>query len=125
MRQLEQRLVERGVDVCVVTFDAGPMAEAYVRETELAWPLLVDSDRSLYRGYGMERGSTWNIYGPAAIRVYLRLLLRGRSLKGPGTDVHQLGGNVLIDPSGIVRFHHVSKGPADRPAVSTLLDPVG
>jgi hypothetical protein len=31
-----------------------------------------------------------------------------------------LVGDVLIDPEGIVRVHHVGTGPADRPSVSSL-----
>jgi len=33
----------------------------------------------------------------------------------------QQGGNVLIDPNGIVRVHHVGRGPADRPSVDRLI----
>ena len=124
MRRHEQELSEQNVDVCVVTFDAGMMAMAYVRDTQLTWPLLVDHDRSLYEAYGMARGSWWNIYGPPAIGVYLRLLFRGRRFKPAGEDAHQLGGNVLIDPQGIVRIHYVGTGPADRLDISTLLEPI-
>lgn len=108
--------------MCVVTFDATPMALAYLRQTRLPWPLLIDGERTLYKAYGMERGDWWNIYGPPAIWVYLKLMVRGRRLYRPGSDFHQLGGDVLIDPAGIVRLHHVGSGPADRPAVRTLLE---
>ena len=37
-------------------------------------------------------------------------------------DVRQLGGDVLIDPQGVIRLHHVGRGPADRPAVARLLN---
>ena len=33
----------------------------------------------------------------------------------------QQGGNVLIDPGGIVRCHHIGRGPADRPSVRVIL----
>lgn len=121
MRQQEQTLDDLRVQVCVVTFDAGPLAMSYVRETRLTWPLLIDIDRSLYQAYGMTRGTWWKLFGPAAIGVYLKLLLRGRRLKRPGSDVHQLAGDVLIDSAGIVRFHYVGSGPADRPAIAELL----
>ena len=49
--------------MCVVTFEAGPMAMTYAKETHLDWPLLVDDDRSLYQAYGMEQGSWRNIFG--------------------------------------------------------------
>ena len=101
------------------------MAVAYMRETELQWPLLVDRERTLYKAYGMERGEAWDLYGPPAIWTYLKLLGRGRRLRRSGSDVEQLGGDVLVDPEGIVRLHHVGAGPADRPEVSVLLEAVG
>ncbi len=108
--------------MAVVTFDSGPLIEAYVRRSGLEWPLLVDRDRALYRTYGMLRGHPWHLYGPPAIWVYLKLLAKGRRLCRPGSDVTQLGGDVLVDPGGMVRFHHVGSGPADRPRVESVLD---
>ncbi|MFV1958519.1 MAG: SelL-related redox protein [Planctomycetota bacterium] len=125
LRQHSAQLAERNVEVCVVTFDAGPLSMAYVRDTDLPWPLLVDEDRTLYRAYGMHLGNWWNVLGPPAIGVYLKLLWRGRRLKQAGRDVHQLGGHVLIDPQGIVKTHHVGAGPADRPEASELLERIG
>lgn len=107
--------------VAVVTFEVGPLAESYVRETRLEWPLLVDESRQLYAAYGMHRGTWWEIFGPASIWIYAKLLLRGRKLRRPHGDPSQLGGDVLIDPQGIVRLHHVGAGPADRPSVESLL----
>lgn len=105
----------------VVTFELGPLVQAYVQETQLKWPIVVDESRRLYTAYGMNRGKWWNIYGPASIWVYIRLLLRGRKLRRPQGDPDQLGGDVLIDPGGIVRLQHVGSGPADRPSVESLL----
>ena len=110
-----------GLSVCVVTFDDQAFAQEYLRQTDLRWPLLIDADRILYRGYGMDRGSAWQIYGPRSIWGYLQLLARGRRLQRSGSDYRQLGGDVLIDPGGIVRLHHVSHGPHDRPDVSEVL----
>jgi alkyl hydroperoxide reductase subunit AhpC len=124
LRQQDQQLQDLGVQVCVVTFEFGPLAAAYVAETQLEWPLLVDSERTLYKAYGMEHGTWWNLYGPASIRVYLKLMARGRRLRRPGSDTQQLGGDVLIDPQGVVRLHHIGAGPADRPTITALLEPV-
>jgi hypothetical protein len=124
LRQHDQQLRDWGVEVCVVTFESDSRAAAYVKETQLKWPLLIDDDRTLYKAYRMERGTWWNIFGPASIWVYLKLLGRGRRLRVPGRDVHQLGGDVLIDPQGVVCVHHIGSGPADRPSISALLGPV-
>lgn len=121
LRRRQAELDELGVTVLVVTFQHGPVAEQYVRQTGLDWPIVIDSDRTLYRGYGMERGRWWDLAGPSAWWAYLKLLVKGRRLRRPAGDVTQLGGDVLIDPAGTVRLHHVGRGPADRPRVESLL----
>ena len=127
MRQREAELDALHVQVVVVTFQSGLLVDAYIRETELRWPILIDKSLELYQAYGMERGRWQDIWGPATWWTYLKLLVRGRRLQrvsadGSSADVNQLGGDVLIDPSGIVQLHHVGKGPADRPSVDSLLD---
>ena len=127
MSQLRQRadeLERLGVDVLVVSFEAGPMVLAYARTTGLPFPIVVDEKRWLYRAYGMLHGQKRDLWGPASVLVYLRLMLRGRRLRLPTGDTAQLGGDVLIDPAGVVRVHHVGSGPADRPAIDELLDVV-
>ena len=121
MRQQEEALCARNVRVVVVTFESVWSARSYLTDEELPWPLLVDEDRALYRAYGMEKGRWWQIYGPKTLGLYLWLLLRGRHAKPAGADTDQLGGDVLIDPHGVVRLHYVSANPADRPSVARLL----
>ncbi len=55
------------VAVVVMTFQAGPVVEAYVRKSGLPWPILIDESREVYSAYGMNRGSRWNVYGPATM----------------------------------------------------------
>lgn len=124
MRRQEEQIEALGLKVVVVTFELGPMAQAYARETELRWPLLVDESRATYAAYNMERGHWWDIYGPAAWWVYAKLLAKGQRLQHTEGDVDQLGGDILIDPAGIVQVHHVGAGPADRPTVESLLNRV-
>jgi len=121
LRQHEAALEGLRVAVLVVTFEAGFLARAYIEDTRLAWPLVVDESRALYAAYGMLRGRAWDIWGPATWLAYARSLARGGALRRATGDVSQLGGDVLIDPDGIVRVHHVGSGPADRPSVQSLL----
>lgn len=121
MRQHDAELEALDIQVAVVTFQNDLFAKAYVRDAGCSWPILIDESRALYKAYGMERAGWWDLLGPASWWAYIRLLLRGRRLFRPAGDVSQLGGDVLIDPTGIVRLHHNSSGPADRPAVASLL----
>ena len=121
MREHEDEIEALDIKVLVITFEAGPLALAYVKESDMRWPLLVDESRALYSAYGMHRGKWRDILGLSSWWTYAKLLLRGRRLQRSSGDLRQLGGDVLIDPDGIVRVHHVGSGPADRPAVSSLL----
>jgi len=124
LREYENEIETLALRVLVVTFEAAPMAELYVRGTGLRWPLVLDSSRSLYDAYGMSQGRWWAIWGPASWLAYGKLILRGRRVRRTSADVYQLGGDVLIDPGGAIVVHHVGDGPADRPALTDLLDPV-
>lgn len=113
-----------GIKVCVVTFEREFFVRAYIDETNMPWPILIDENRDLYTAYGMERGRASDILGLRSWWTYAKLLFRGRRLRRGEGDIYQLGGDVLVDPDGIVRLHHVGIGPADRPEVSTILDVV-
>ena len=105
----------------MVTFEAREAAREYLEETRMFWPLLVDTERRLYRAYDMHAARLRHLWGCATMRAYGREALRGRFPRIPRADTAQQGGNVLIDPAGVVRLHHVGRGPADRPTVATVL----
>ena len=120
LRREQTRLDERKIEVKIVAFDDDVMAKAYAQQTNLPWPILLDRERELYAAYGMEKGSWWDVYNPVSVIRYIWLILRGRNVGKPGSDWFQMGGDVLIDPNGIVRLHHPSSNPHDRPSVKQL-----
>lgn len=107
--------------MAVVTFEADALARAYVEDTNLAWPLLVDRDRTLYQDYSMDRAGLWQVWGPRSLWPYVVAASRLRLPKIPTDDVNQRGGDVLIDGSGVVRLHHVGQTSVDRPSIDSLL----
>ncbi len=108
----------------MVTFEAGFIARAYIEDTDLQWPLLVDEERDAYRAYDMLEASFWDVWGPKTLWAYGKALLSGQKLQQSDGDISQRGGDVLIDPDGVVRLVHVGDGPADRPDVERLLEVV-
>ena len=121
MRDQEEKFKKLNVKIVVVTFEANLLSRRYVEETALTWPLIIDETRELYRSYGMLSASFWDIWGPKTWIAYLKEIIRGQKLKKSEADVSQRGGNVLIDPDGIVQMHHVGTGPADRPDIEIIL----
>lgn len=110
--------------IAVVTFENDFFARSYVADTTLTWPLLVDDTRETYRNYGMLSASFWDIWGPKTWWAYLKQFMKGERLRKSEGDIYQRGGDVLIDPNGIVSLHHVGAGPADRPTIGTILNKV-
>ena len=126
LRQHHEEFSKHGVACLVVTFESLQRAQWYVRQFQLDWPMLVDEDRTLYRAYHLEaHAGLWNLFHPAFWPRYLALMLQGRRVRRPTGDIHQMGGDVLIDPHGIVRLQRSSETPIDRPAPDQLLGVIG
>jgi len=121
LRDNEDELDRLNIRVVVVTFENDFLARSYVEDTALTWPILIDGTREVYKGYGMLSASFWDIWGIKTWQVYFKELLKGNKPKKSAGDIYQRGGDVLIDPNGVVRLHHIGEGPADRPSVEQIL----
>ena len=121
MRQHKESVERNNIEVVVVTFEETENALNYRGETNLEWPIAIDSSRELYAYYGLNKAGFWDLWGFATLKVYLREILRGNFPKPSRHDIHQRGGDVLVNPEGIVKMHHISKGPADRPKIEDVL----
>jgi hypothetical protein len=121
LRDHEEEFGRRNVKIVVVTFESGYLARRYAEDAALSWPLLVDDTRETYRNYGMLSASFWDVWRPKTWWAYLKEIVKGKKIEKSGGDVYQRGGDVLIDPGGTVRLHHVGVGPGDRPTVGELL----
>ncbi len=90
----------------------------------MPWRFVSDPDRQLYDQFQMHSGSWAKILGWTAMKTYLQLVFqKRRRVKRPtSSDFQQLGGDVLLDPNGIIRMHYMSDNPADRPAPEQILE---
>lgn len=124
LREHQEEFTTQNAKIVVVTFEAQTASRRYAEETHLAWPLLIDETREVYRRYGMLSASFWDVWGPRTWFVYFREMIKGQKLKKSDADVRQRGGDVLIDPNGVIRMHHVGEGPADRPDAEVILQTI-
>lgn len=105
----------------IISFGTLPALQAWMKETCIKFDVLLDTDRAVYRAYQLEV-SRWRSWSPKTLWTYARLLLSGRKWLQKDGDTSQMGGDFIIDSKGIVRLAYRSKEPADRPAVSQLLE---
>lgn len=106
----------------MVTFQSSRMAILYSDDVPADWPILIDERRYLYNYFQMDRASFWDLWGPATWKAYWQQLLKGNFPRRITGDIHQQGGDVLIDRRGDIQMHHVGAGPADRPTVESIID---
>ncbi|MBL8889557.1 MAG: AhpC/TSA family protein [Planctomycetaceae bacterium] len=111
------------VSIVIVSFEEEQYVRRYRDETGLKWPLISDPNRALYRLFGMERAKVGQIINWRSLRGYLKLVFKSRrKVQLPSNhDYLQLGGDIVIDPKGIVQLAHYSSSPEDRPLLSDML----
>ena len=122
MRQRHGEFGRRGVAVAVVSF-AEPAKLVHYQEHH-QWPfiMLADPERKAYEAFALKRLSWFQVFSPAALRLYWKLLRSGmKQERYEGDDIYQSGGDFLIDSGGNILFAHRGQDPADRPGVARLL----
>jgi len=112
---------QQGSRVVAISFVQPARLKQYLDRRDLTIRVLSDPDRQAYRAFGLGSVSWCRILRPRAIAVYLRLILRGKLPTRPQEDIHQLGGDFLLDASGSTVFGYRSKDPTDRPTPDALL----
>ena len=123
MIAVRDRLVEFGdANVAVVTFAAPDRLAAYRTHLDLPFDVVADIDRTLYELLGAERGTNRQVWSLGTLRMYGRLLRRGRRLSRPtGDDIHQLGADAVVGRDGALRMVSLPATPDARPPIDDLL----
>lgn len=123
MAQLCQHLPEfeaLNTRIVVVSFGRPDQARIWLDETTIPFTLLLDPERKAYRAYGLEH-SLLRSWGLNVWQRYAQLILTGRKWRGIQGDSGQLGGDIIVDSNGRIRFAYRSHDPTDRPDIDTLL----
>ncbi len=107
-------------NVVTVSFGTEYWTNVWLKETQSPFPFLMDTEKHSYQAYDLE-SSTLRSWSPATVWYYAKAKLQGREIPAQRGDAHQLGGDFIIDPQGIIRFSHPSADPVDRPRIDELL----
>lgn len=122
---MRDRLDEFGdAVVVVVTFASAQRLTAYRDHLRLPFDIVTDVDRRLYALLGAGRGTSRQVWSLGTLRMYARLLRRGRRLRRPTEDINQLGADVVLDRNGRVRYLALPATPDARPPLAELIDAV-
>lgn len=94
-----------------------PAAAADFREEfNVPFPILVDHSKETYRALELARGTPWQIFGPPVWLRAVRSFVSGHGMTPkPKQDPFQLGGVIVVDRGGDVRYSYASKTSSDNP----------
>jgi peroxiredoxin len=123
LRDTYAEFQRRGAAVVAVTF-ADPHGAAQLKRAQrLPFPTLADPSRHAYRVFGMLEGSLADALGPDVLLRQLAQALRGNIpyINPVHATITQLGGTVIVDRAGVVRFAHVATPIYNYPPVEQYL----
>jgi hypothetical protein len=103
----------RNTCVTVISFGTPALAHNWIQETQSSFKFLIDREQKAYQAYGLE-SSLVRSWSPKVWFAYARLLLQGWKWRGIQGDSRQLGGDFIVDSSGILRMAYRSHDPTDR-----------
>jgi peroxiredoxin len=121
LRQQYGRIQHLGGEVIVVSFEEKEGLQRLVSGHKLPFVILLDPQKEVYNKYGMiykDQGRVGNL-GTAI--AYMRMRLSGYPRQQAGTDTRQMGGDVVIDRQGVIRFIYRSQYPHDLPDAAAVL----
>jgi len=117
---------QHGAEVVAVSFSRPERVNAYLQRYPLPFPAVADPQREAYRQFGLGRATWGEILRPRVLARYFGLIFRGWLPKRPdaGEDLHQLGGDFVLDRQRRLVYAYRSTDPADRPTPAQLLQAV-
>lgn len=107
--------------VTVVTFAASHRLGAYRDYLKLPFTVVTDTDRRLYELVGALRAGNRRVWSLGTLRMYARLVLRGRRMMRPTEDIHQLGADAVVGRDGTLRYLSLPSTPDARPPITDLI----
>jgi len=111
--------------VLVISFESPTALQRFHWFRDLPFIVVSDQSRRLYYAFGLRSRAIYRLFDRDTLGAYARGVLHGRLPPWPRADLHQLGGDVVLDRRGDVVFVHRSATPADRPPVDTLIRMLG
>jgi hypothetical protein len=126
---VQGRLAEfeaRGAQVIAVGQGTGAEAAAAAKKHRITYPVLGDPGHQSYRQLGLGRTGLW---GLTLAPFFDDLRGSWENLKkadlaasrSPRSDVRRLGGALVVDAAGRIRFLHRSQTTTDVPKTNALL----
>ena len=123
MSDRDEEFEARGARIVAIGMGIPEMAAHFRKERDVTFPLMVDRNRETYRALEMKRGNLWEVSGPQNWGRFAKGILTGHGVDlRPKQDPLQMGGAVVVDAGGAVRYTFRSGAAAETPEIDDLLE---
>lgn len=118
----EEEFNSKGARIAAIGMGIPEMAADFRQKQNVGFPLLVDRTKQTYRALEMKRGSLWDVVGPKNWLRFAKGVVTGHGARKPKQDPMQMGGVIVADKGGSVRYTFRASAAADTPPVDEVLD---
>jgi peroxiredoxin len=120
LRQAQGRFEQAKTQIVVVGMGNPVEAQQFKKEMSLKFPMLCDSGTQSYTAANLGQIQVKEELKPRNILALLRELFRGNRGGKIVGKVRQLGGAIIVDTGGVVRYSYRSRSASDNAEVKTL-----
>lgn len=117
----QQEFEAKGAGLAAIGMGIPEMAADFRDKQGIDFPLLVDRTKQTYRALEMKKGSLWDVLGPKNWMRFARDLAAGHGIDKPKQDPLQMGGVIVVEPGGEIRYTFRASAAVDNPSVDEVL----
>ena len=121
MRDIESEVKARGGRVAAIGLGDLPQARMFVQQTGIAFPLLVDLERTAYRAAELRSATVLGTLRVSNFVAHRRAALAGHKQRGVGKHPFQLGGTFIFGPGNVDLFASRSATFGDNVMAAEIL----
>jgi peroxiredoxin len=110
-----------GADVVAIGTGDIRYAQAFVKDTGIRFPVLVDDDSEAADAASVRTVDWFTLLHPRTWRATRETSRRGHHTARPGKRVRQLGATFVIGPGDVVRYEHYDADSTDHATVTDML----
>lgn len=121
MSSREEEFTAKGAGLAAIGMGLPEMAADFREKQGIGFPLLVDRTKETYRALEMKRGNLWDVLGPQNWLRFAKGMVTGHGVTKPEQDPLQMGGVLIVEKGGKVRYEFRASAAADNPPVEDVL----
>lgn len=113
-----------GIKILAVSFSPPARVKAYLDRYPLPIEVVCDPELVGYRAFHLKRTQWYRFLYPQVIYRYIRAIFKGTKVPVVDfkDDLLQLGGDIVIDSTGCIRWAWPSEDSTDRPSNEQILE---